>query len=271
MKTEPTLRVLSLGAGVQSSTMALMAAHGELPMPTCAIFSDTGDEPAAVYRWLDQLERLLPFPVYRVTEGKLSEALLQTRVAKTSGNKYLTPLVPGFIKNLDGEAGLLGRQCTYQHKIKPLHRKARALMKEAGEKTLEILIGISTDEVIRMKPARQQYITHKWPLIEIVRMSRWDCLRWMEKNGYPVPPRSACVFCPFQRDEEWKRLKTIDPEGFSRAVAFDKQFRKLSVKTSLGGEAYLHRSLLPLDEVDFDDDNGQPDLFNNECEGMCGV
>ena len=38
--------IISLGAGVQSSTMALMAAHGEIgPMPDCAIFADTGAEP----------------------------------------------------------------------------------------------------------------------------------------------------------------------------------------------------------------------------------
>jgi hypothetical protein len=45
------LRVLSLGAGVQSTTMALLAAHGEIgPMPDCAIFADTGWEPRAVCR-----------------------------------------------------------------------------------------------------------------------------------------------------------------------------------------------------------------------------
>ena len=44
------LHVLSLGAGVQSSCMALMAARGEIgPMPTAAVFADTGDEPASVY------------------------------------------------------------------------------------------------------------------------------------------------------------------------------------------------------------------------------
>jgi len=32
------MNIISLGAGVQSSTMALMAAHGEItPMPDCAI------------------------------------------------------------------------------------------------------------------------------------------------------------------------------------------------------------------------------------------
>jgi len=47
--TEP-LHIISLGAGVQSTTMALMAAHREIePMPDCAIFADTGWEPKAVY------------------------------------------------------------------------------------------------------------------------------------------------------------------------------------------------------------------------------
>lgn len=45
------LNIISLGAGVQSTTMALMAAHGEIePMPDCAIFADTKVEPAAVVR-----------------------------------------------------------------------------------------------------------------------------------------------------------------------------------------------------------------------------
>jgi 3'-phosphoadenosine 5'-phosphosulfate sulfotransferase (PAPS reductase)/FAD synthetase len=59
---------LSLGAGVQSSTLALMAARGEIgPMPKAAIFADTQAEPESVYRWLDWLEKQLPFPVHRVT------------------------------------------------------------------------------------------------------------------------------------------------------------------------------------------------------------
>jgi len=64
----PKLRVLSLGAGVQSTTIALMAARGEIPAPDCAIFADTGDEPRAVYEHLAWLRSpgVLPFPVHIV-------------------------------------------------------------------------------------------------------------------------------------------------------------------------------------------------------------
>jgi 3'-phosphoadenosine 5'-phosphosulfate sulfotransferase (PAPS reductase)/FAD synthetase len=70
------LNILSLGAGVQSSTMALMAAHGELPMPDCAIFADTQWEPKAIYKHLDWLEKQLPFPVHRVTAGSLRDGAI---------------------------------------------------------------------------------------------------------------------------------------------------------------------------------------------------
>ena len=55
-KVRPNLRVLSLGAGVQSSTLALMIEKGEIPMVDCAIFADVKGEPQEVYKWLDWLE-----------------------------------------------------------------------------------------------------------------------------------------------------------------------------------------------------------------------
>ena len=66
--------ILSLGAGVQSSTLALMAAKGEVtPMPDMAIFADTGYEPQAIYKWLEWLEKQLPFPVVRVSAGNIRD------------------------------------------------------------------------------------------------------------------------------------------------------------------------------------------------------
>ena len=108
--------VLSLGAGVQSSALALMAAKGEIgPMPDIALFADTGYEPAQVYRWLDWLEKQLPFPIKRVTRGNLYHDEL-------AGNKNR---VPYFVKNERGEIGLGKRQCTADYKIKPIEQYVR--------------------------------------------------------------------------------------------------------------------------------------------------
>ena len=73
------LVVISLGAGVQSSTMAIMAANGELPKQDCAIFADTGYEPKAVYRYLEFLKKILPYPVYVVSKGNIRDDMIAAR------------------------------------------------------------------------------------------------------------------------------------------------------------------------------------------------
>jgi hypothetical protein len=262
---------ISLGAGVQSSAMALMAAKGEItPMPEVAVFADTQAEPAEVYRWLDWLEKQLPFPVQRVTKGNLTEDAVRLRTSK-KGNFYTKHAVPAFIKDLDGRVGLAMRQCTTDHKIEVIYREFNRLRKK---EIVEQWIGISYDEVSRMKPARKKWVNNRWPLVES-RMTRNACLEWMQRNGYPKPPRSACVFCPYHNDAEWRRLKTEDAGSFVAAVKFEKDYQKaLSQVSGFRGTPYLHRSCVPLSEVDFrpkDEKIGQLNLFQNECEGMCGV
>jgi len=278
MSQEP-IHILSLGAGVQSSTLALMAARGEVgPMPTAAIFADTQAEPASVYKWLDWLETQLPFPVYRVTAGSLTDSSLKRHRNQKTGKPYYANLIPAFAKNSDGTAGLLGRTCTYRHKLIPILKKLRELAKiKRGQKTLGVIswIGISLDEVSRMKTSRDKWAQNRWPLIE-KDMTRHDCLRWIEKNGYPKPPRSACTYCPFHSDHEWRTLKADSPDEFQSAVDFERALQRThaSVKTEGKRQSapFLHNSMIPLDEIDFSEDTTQGNLhFHNECEGMCGV
>lgn len=270
--------MLSLGAGVQSSTMALMAACGELrPMPTAAIFADTQSEPKAVYEWLAWLEKQLPYPVHRVTAGNLRENELRIRRSKKSGRLYLKNSIPAFVRKPDGGRGLLGRKCTADYKIVPLQRKVKELVgiKRATKDVRAIMwIGISRDEALRMKPSRVSYIENRWPLID-ANMTRAQCLKWMADHGYPVPPRSACTFCPFHSDEEWRRLKTESPDEFAGVVDFEKQLQDAASKQEvLQGKPYLHETCEPIGGVDLSEKRGgyaQSSLFGNECEGMCGV
>ena len=131
-----------------------------------------------------------------------------------------------------------------------------------------MLLGISTDEAGRMKLSRNKRIDHVYPLIE-KGMNRYDCIKWMELNGFPKPPRSACIFCPFHSNREWQRLKTEEPEAFFKAVEYEKRLQNAGSET-YQSVLYLHPSCKPLDTIQFVDEK-QIDLFVNECEGMCGV
>lgn len=275
--SEP-IHIISLGAGVQSSTMALMAAIGEItPMPTAAIFADTGDEPANVYAWLDWLEKQLPYPVHRVQKGVISKDSLTIRTSKLSGKTYLKTLIPAFTKQPNGSVGLLGRKCTRNYKVDMIIRTARILGGiKRGQKAIGVVqwIGISSDEAHRMKDSHVKWAENRFPLIE-KRMTRKACLEWMKTAGYPEPPRSACVYCPFHSDAEWRRLRDEEPAEFKKAVQFEKDLQHAATKQeALTGVPFLTRRCVPLDTVDFDENRPgyeQVSLFGNECEGLCGV
>lgn len=277
---ESAVHLISLGAGVQSSTMALMASRGLLPNSEKvigAIFADTGDEPRSVYKWLDWLETQLSFPVYRVSKGVISEDSLLIHKSKKSGKTYIKSLIPAFTLQPDGSKGLLGRKCTADYKVQQILKKSRELGSiKRGQKTIGVVqwIGISTDEAHRMKPSRVAWALNTWPLID-ANMSRVACLEWMKENGYPEPPRSACVYCPFHSDAEWRRLKNDEPDEFLRAVKFEKDLQyAASQQEALRGKPFLTRRCVPLDTIDFSENQKgyqQIDMFGNECEGLCGV
>ena len=283
-----TLHVLSLGAGVQSTTMALMAAHGEIePMPAAAIFSDTGWEPAEVYNHLQWMmsPNVLPFPVHIVSNGNIRDALTTAEPGRYAS-------VPFHLEMTDERGkitkGFGRRQCTSEYKLKPLHWKHRELLSKGRRDRIEegavtSWIGISTDEAVRLltynvngerRLPHAKWLANRYPLIE-AGMSRWDCLAWMKRNGYPEPVKSSCIGCPFHSAAHWQRMKAHDPVSWADAVEVDRIIRSGGTfkEKSLRGRQFMHPSLKPLDEVDLStaEDRGQLNMFNNECEGMCGV
>lgn len=289
---ETEYNVLSLGAGVQSSALALMAAHGEItPTPDFAVFADTQAEPTEVYEWLETLRSLInaaphPFPIYTVTRGNLTEDSLTPTTKKTDNGKgiavgetYVKKLIPLFGVLSNGKkTAAIGRKCTSDYKIVPVHneiKKRCGVVRGQKAVTVTQWIGISWDEIQRAKECRAKWGVHRWPLLER-KITRADCHEWMAKHGYPDPPRSACYYCPFHSDTEWRRLRDDDPEHFQKALDFDKSIREAYIQhdKSTRMEVYLHSSCKPLGEVDFDndEDRGQQTWdFQSECEGMCGV
>ena len=274
-----TLRVLSLGAGVQSSTLALMIHKGEIPMVDCAIFADTQAEPPKVYEWLEFIKKTVSYPVHIVTWRNLEQDVLDA-----SQGKYQAFRIPFYTKNKETEQkGMLMRQCTADYKIKPLTIKVRELLGykkgdriNINEAKVEMLFGISTDELRRMRLNPLRYVENQYPLINDFGMSRQDCIAWIRDNGYPTPTKSACYFCPFHSQSGWKEIKENNPELFEKAVQMDRQLRdqeKYKIKNKFKDELYLHRSCEPLDKALEDD--GQLDMFDgfgSICdEGMCGV
>lgn len=280
-------RILNLGAGVQSTAIYLMALDGELEPIDVAIFADVQEEPGDVYRHLDWLDSLGGPPILRVTAGKLGDALDKGTAAignrRTDGGHYVS--IPAFTLHPTGEKGRIQRQCTKDFKITPVEQAIRREVFGCEpkrpiprDKSAVQLMGLSYDEPKRVIRVKQRFLAKpknwsvEFPLFDL-EMTRSDCLAYLADRVPHEVPRSACVFCPFKSDAEWRRLRETDKEGWQRAIDVDRICR---TGTGLDSQRYLHRSCIPLAQVDLrpaDEKTGQKHLFSgwqDECEGYCG-
>jgi len=257
------MRVLSFGGGVQSSALLLMSLKGELPPYDTVVFADTGWEPQAVYRWVSLMEeeaRKSGVPFVRVSNGHIRDDAL--RYVQGEGTRW--PSMPLTVVSSRGEVGRLRRECTEEYKVRPIRRWLREALRKRGERVAHLSLGISLDEVERARPSGVSYVVHEYPLLER-RMTREACAAWLKRHGYPEPPKSACIGCPYHGDGYWRRLRQSSPSEWEEAVAFDRAVRKLP---RIRGRCYLHRAGVPLEEAV---GLPQPDLFGEECFGVCGV
>ena len=258
--------------------MALMAGESAFDrVPDCAVFADTKWEPPSIYAHLEWLEGQLGFPLHVVDNGRSLREDVKSLTNHSGSPRYID--IPVYLKGRDGQDDGIGRrQCTENYKIRPIRRKVRELLglkkrqRVPAGTAVELWLGISTDEAIRMKPSRDRWITNRYPLIE-AGMSRRDCMdSWKGRYDRPLK-RSACVACPFQSRQRWVETRRRWPELFAEAVEIDAGLRG---GLAFAKEPYLHPLRIPLaravrqDEVELGADR-QSDGFGNECEGHCGV
>jgi hypothetical protein len=293
------LTYLALGAGLDSTALLLCSEAGlhGVPRADLALFTDVGGatpaaddlevaEPAYVLEHVWRLaERAtatpgaIPIHVMAAQHGLVAglrrrlhtghghgaNPPLYTREAKDQGEDLFGDRV---IKYADGQ---IHRQCTTSFKVNVAERYVRALLdvravrrRKDGTYPIRVrtLLGIAADEVERMKPSSTPWIDVAYPLVDAGLRKR-DLPGLLRAHGWPVPEKSACVFCPYHGDDYWSQLRARYPDEFERACRFDEEFRRLP---KMRGETFVHRSRKPLRMVRF---GGTPDAFGNECSGTC--
>lgn len=300
--------VLSLGAGIQSSALLLMSCRGILPKLRAAVFADTQWEPPAIYthlEWLKAEAAKAGIPVLVGTVGDLRADGIEFR--RTGGKSSGIPgakrhaSIPLFVRNPSKDReGRIRRQCTSEYKIKVVEKIVRrdvlglAKGQRAPAGAVRHWFGISADEIWRRRISPNHWQEFFYPLLDLLRSpkddtlfgrgyDRRDCLDWLAAH-YPGRQfsRSACIGCPFHSDAEWVRMRREDPDSWSDAVAFDREIRAADAArqeegthSRLGGRLvglpYVHRSCVPLDQVQFKADASGDFGMGEECLGVCGV
>jgi len=275
---EINLRVLSLGVGVQSSTLAFLSDLHVIGKYDLAVFVDLGYERDSTYEYFDYLcRRIDSFPIVRIKPKSdlMSDAL--EVVESKKGNLYSRKLLPIFTHNKTGKVGRVQtRGCTGEFKVATLMRYIKTI---SGVKygqswpSVEQSIGISTDEAHRMKDSRVAWSVHRYPLIEMG-WSRDKCLTWLQANGLKTPNRSSCYFCPFQSQQSWNSLRTSEPHNFESAVTFEQRLNVTHQRTGFRNQVSLTKITRNLEDLPLENSEAKSfnrDLFGEECTGMCGV
>lgn len=262
------MKVLSMGWGVQTWTLPAMMALDAIPKVDFIVHADTGHEHQATYDFARQWTRWLSvegFEVQTVRGGR-------TDVVREDWSNSV--LIPAFSLDAEGNAGQVRRQCTHDWKVMPIRRfireeLARRKIKRAPG-IVEMLMGISWDEAsARMRDSDVAYITNEYPLVDL-RMTRRDCLLWLERHNLPAPPKSACTFCPYSSKANWGALKRDGGPDWQEAVAVDEAIRE---KRAPHHTLYIHPARKPLSEaVSIPEDEGakQMELVETPCDsGYC--
>jgi hypothetical protein len=265
-------RILHLGAGVQSSCIAEMIVDGFAPPVDFVVFADTGDEPIYVYEQVQYLKERFAFVGIPLVIVKRPGLGIADQVMFGDG-RFIT--MPMYTLMPDGTTTIVRRQCTNEFKIVPsddytkdwlvdhgyatksqvkLSHKASTRRTVRRDVLVENIYGISVDEFQRAGKRGPEWQKAMYPLID-QRMTRNDCVKWLIKNGHPVPKKSSCKKCPFHSDEYWLDQSINYPSDFEESCQFDEFVRtpegKKRFKGSMRGEFYLHPSCKPLRSIDF--------------------
>ncbi len=236
-----------------------MSALGVLPRVDAAVHADTGHERSETYafaaKWTPWLE-------------ERGVRVVTVRSEHTDVLTYKRVMLAAYTTYPDGKpSSVMPRQCTRLWKLTPIRQWLQA--NRDGEQ-VEQWIGITLDEVERMRISDVQYIENTYPFCLTLQppWTRGKVIQWLRENDLEVPVKSSCMFCPFHRPKDWREIQLAGTGDWEKAIAVDEQIRHARDNYV----CYLTSKLKPLADCDFrtQEEYGQMTFGDiEECSGMC--
>ena len=218
------INLLSYGAGRQTAGMLALIKLGRLLPPDMVVFADTGGEKPATYQhikeWAKPLCAGLGIPFHEV--------------------KYTIRGEPWTLYDYAWKYQWLPqpwqRMCSTKFKMTAIERFLRP------HKPVRVWLGISLDEAHRQRVSPTSWVEHVYPLVD-ARLTLRDCITALRVAAIPVPPKSSCFFCPFQRFGQWMDMKRGSPDLYQKAIELEEHAREKNPSVTLNGKAPLRSYL----------------------------
>lgn len=259
----PNLVAISYGGGVQSTALVVLAAAGEIECDL-AIFANVGDR-AEKPETIEYVREIQPWAGCSGVEVVEARWVDRTGKVRDLYDDVVDPTKADIPIPVWMDGGGPGRRkCTGRYKIEVVGRELRR-RGATPENPATVMVGISTDEWQRInRRTAQDWETPSYPLLDLG-LSRHDCERIISDAGLPVPPKSACWFCPMQGPKGWAHKRRHEPDVFAAGVELENRIN--AKRESMGRDAVsLAAGGVPLAGVRESD----PTLFEGQCdEGYC--
>jgi len=206
-------RILSFGAGVQTTALAILVAEKKLAVDA-VVFADTGCEKPETYYYMEDYTKPM------LKDAGVEFITVRNEQPSRYGGLYEQSWHCSTIPFVSR------RQCTTDFKIDPIY-------KTVGKNCIQ-LIGFSADESGRAVTIPDK-IHKAYPLIEMG-LSVFECRHIITNMGFPMPLKSSCYICPLQSFTEWNWLKNNHPELFEKALDLEERYyqRKPSMRNRHG-------------------------------------
>jgi hypothetical protein len=231
-------QIWSCGGGTQSGAVAALIGDGRLLKPDLCLMVNTGRERSGTWPFVDNFIR-----------PQLARVGLELTVIPAQADGELVslfsaeggPLLPGFT-TITGKVGKLSPFCSGTWKRDVQERYMRSL----GIETATQWLGISCDELKRLRSQHRAWLKITYPLVFMVRMWRVDCVQLIRAKGWAGQiPHSACWMCANADDNEWAEMKRDWPSDFEMACLLEEEVQQRDP------HFWLHPSCTPLRYVDF--------------------
>lgn len=243
--------VWSYGGGAQTAAIAVLVLSDKLPRPDVVVMADTGREIRSTWDYLDEV--IAPsLATIGLTVQIASHELATVDMYAHNGDL----LLPAYTSQESG--GKFPTLCSNEWKQRVIRRWLRA----NDYNDVDVWLGMSIDELERMKPSGLNWYRHTYPLIEIIPTTRAGCSALVESFGWPTPPKSRCWMCPNQSPQMWSEMRRTQPQEFAKAQQLEIELQRTD------SNIWLHRAMIPLqDAVNLTDQ--QPGLFDGCDSGYC--
>jgi len=294
--SDKPLRIFSTGWGWQSVATLVLQAQGKLLNPYDEfVFANVGEDsenpdtlkyyrdiviPYAAKHQIKILER------QKMRKGELDTVYKATLRAETNGIPI--PIVfPG--------SGFGNRTCTRDFKIYVV----QGHIKEKKVSHVVMGIGFTKDERHRLVKRYRGWHDHvmkrekdgtwtagakigfsqlyEFPLVDLG-LDRLDCAQIITGEGLPLPPKSACWFCPFTSRSVWIDRKMNNDPILDQAIQFEIDVNAKYKRTRAGNHpkaptrVAIHSDGIPLTDIPLQqslwDDYKDKD---SSCDDVCGL